>query len=278
VIAKITIVGDEGQRHAFELRAGEDTAEGEYSASHPVHREARVADHWRGNPAGNDYYSMLDWGDAIYPDRIEIDFLANWGQLRLRGMTLLDQRTAAHRALVVSSEGDYKLVHSGDVKIYENLDVLPRAFVVHEAQFLQDDHAVLAALQDEAFDPAQRVLLIGQPGSLESYGEQCEDGVQVVSYAPERVAVEVRMGCPGYLVLTDAHYPGWLALVDGRPQDILRANQYFRAVPVPEGQHRVDFRYEPTSFKVGLAMSVLALALIVGGVLWGPLRSRLSTF
>jgi len=278
VVAEISVVDDEGRRYTFELRAGKDTANGEYSASTPLHREARVVGHWRGNPAGNDYHTLLDWGEAIYPDQIAVDFLADQGQLRLRGMTLLDQRTGTHRALVVSTQGDYRLVHSGDVKIYENLDVLPRAFVVHEARFLQDDDAALAALQDEAFDPAQQVLLIGQPGSTESYGERCEEEVRMVSYTPERVAVEVRMGCPGYLVLTDAHYPGWLALVDGQPQDILRANQYFRAVSVPEGQHMVEFRYEPTSLKVGLLLSAAALASFVGGVVWGPLRSRRSIY
>ena len=191
-------------------------------------------------------------------------------------MTLLDQRTGIHRALVVSTEGRYRLVHSGDVKIYENLDVLPRAFVVHTARLLGDDDEVLASLLDEAFDPGTEVLLHGEQSSTESYGEHCEAEVVMVSYAPERVSVEARTDCPGYLVLTDAHYPGWVALVDGTPQEILRTNYYFRGVLLPQGEHVVEFLYQPTSLKMGLTLSALTAILLVAGFAWHAFRSRLS--
>jgi len=272
VVAEITVEDDEGHQQSFELRAGEDTAQGEYSTAATEHQAARVVGHWRDNPAGNDYYTLLEWGQAIYPHRIAVKVVPEQGRLRVRGMTLLDQRTGTHRALVVSTEGNYQLVHSGDVKIYENLDVLPRAFAVHEARFLETDAEVLGALRDEAFDPAREVLLIGEQGPSQSYGQDCGDEVRLVSYTPEQVRVEVEMGCPGYLILTDAHYPGWLAVVDGRPQEILRANLYFRAVPVPEGQHLVEFRYKPASLKTGLALSLFAALSIAGGVAWQLLR------
>jgi hypothetical protein len=272
VVAEITVEDDEGYDQSFELRAGEDTAQGEYSTTATVHRAARVVGHWRDNPAGNDYYTLLEWGQAIYAHRIAVTVVTEQAGLRVRGMTLLDQRTGTHQALVVSTEGDYQLVHSGDVKIYENLDVLPRAFAVHETRFLETDAEVLVALSDGAFDPTREVLLIGEQSQSQSYGQDCEDEVRLVSYAPEQVRVEVEMDCPGYLVLTDAHYPGWLALVDGQPQEILRANLYFRAVPVPEGQHLVEFRYEPASLRAGLALSLFAALSTAGGVVWHLLR------
>jgi len=272
VVAEITVEDDAGHRQSFELRAGEDTAQGEYSTAATLHQVARVVGHWRGNPAGNDYYTLLEWGQAIYPSRIAVELVTEQGQLRLRGMTLLDQRTGTHRALVVSTEGNYRLVHSGDVKIYENLDVLPRAFVVYHARFLETDAEILAALQDEAFDPAREVLLSGQQNPSQPFSDNCEDEVRLVSYDPEQVSVEVEMDCPGHFVLTDAYYPGWLALVDGQPSEILRADLYFRAVAVPEGQHLVEFRYEPASLKAGLALSLFAVLSIAGGLAWRLLR------
>ena len=68
------------------------------------------------------------------------------------------------------------------------------------------------------------------------------------------------------LVLSDLYYPGWRAVVDGRPADILRANYLMRAVAVPAGRHTVGFVYEPASFKAGIAASLaggLAIALMV---------------
>jgi len=268
VVAEITVEDNEGHHQSFELRAGEDTAQGEYATATTLHQAATAVGHWRDDPAANDYYTLLEWGQAIQPFRISVRRVTGQAELRLRGMTLLDQRTGTHRALVVSTEGNYRLVHSGDVKIYENLDVLPRAFVVRHARFLETDAEILAALRDEAFDPEREVLLSGQQSPSQSYGDDCEDEVRLVSYEPEQVSVEVEMDCPGYLVLTDAYYPGWLALLDGRPQEIQRADLYFRAIAVPEGQHLVEFRYEPASLKAGLALSLFAALSIAGGVAW----------
>jgi leader peptidase (prepilin peptidase)/N-methyltransferase len=49
---------------------------------------------------------------------------------------------------------------------------------------------------------------------------------------PERVVVEVTSTLPGFLVLTDLWYPGWIAEADGKPVEIQRADGYFRAVPL----------------------------------------------
>src|SRR5205814_7944695 len=68
---------------------------------------------------------------------------------------------------------------------------------------------------------------------------------------------------PGYLVLADTYYPGWVARVDGVEQPILRADYLFRAVAVRPGQQVVEFRYEPTSFRIGAATSGLTLLVLV---------------
>jgi vacuolar-type H+-ATPase catalytic subunit A/Vma1 len=58
-------------------------------------------------------------------------------------------------------------------------------------------------------------------------------------------------------------YPGWKASVDGDAQPIQRANYLFRAVRVPAGRHTVRFRYQPTSFRAGAAISLAALTGIL---------------
>jgi uncharacterized membrane protein YfhO len=68
------------------------------------------------------------------------------------------------------------------------------------------------------------------------------------------------------LVLSDTYYPGWRALVDGREQPLVRGDLLFRVVPVPAGQHEVVFRFEPTSIRVGLAITVVALLVAAAGL------------
>ncbi|TKJ29616.1 MAG: hypothetical protein CEE40_07695 [Chloroflexi bacterium B3_Chlor] len=272
-VAEITVTDGDGRGRSFVLRAGEDTAEGQYGAAVRQHQPARIVGQWRGNPAGNDYHTLLRWEDVIYPTNILVRFLTDHGQLRVRGITLIDERTGTHRALTVSTEGRYRLVHSGDVKIYENLDVLPRAFVVHRARVMQDDEEVIAALQEESFAPGMEVILSGEGPGLASEAEDGEDKVSILSYEPERVVIGTSLESAGYLVLTDPYYPGWRALVDGESAEILRADYYFRAVHLAEGEHVVELIYDPASFKIGVVVSLLAVLVVSGGLAWEQLRS-----
>jgi uncharacterized membrane protein YfhO len=68
----------------------------------------------------------------------------------------------------------------------------------------------------------------------------------------------------GYVIFNDSYAPGWHAWVDGKPQPILRAYGLFMAVPLfAAGHHQVDFRYEPTSFRLGLFISMLSLGFLL---------------
>ena len=70
--------------------------------------------------------------------------------------------------------------------------------------------------------------------------------------------------------MTDQYYPGWEATVDGRPTPIYRANHLFRAVSVPQGQHRVVFRFVPRSFYLGVFVALGAVATIA--ITWLSVR------
>jgi len=81
---------------------------------------------------------------------------------------------------------------------------------------------------------------------------------------PTRVALDVDTTVPATLNLADQFYPGWRATIDGSPAVIMRqaAAPIYRAVAVPPGRHRIAFRYDPASFRVGLYLACLACLLI----------------
>jgi uncharacterized membrane protein YfhO len=78
----------------------------------------------------------------------------------------------------------------------------------------------------------------------------------------------------GWLILSDAYYPGWQATIDGAPTEIHLANGAFRAISFPEGTHTVEFRYQPRSVLVGSIVSLASLLVIVIGLTITSLRSR----
>jgi uncharacterized membrane protein YfhO len=96
----------------------------------------------------------------------------------------------------------------------------------------------------------------------------------VTAYDPEQIVLEATLSAPGYLVLSDAWYPGWHATVNGEPASIERANVHFRAVSLPEGTHVVRFTYRPRSYTAGLALSTLTLMGVLVGAIWSIRKRR----
>jgi len=92
-------------------------------------------------------------------------------------------------------------------------------------------------------------------------------------YEPDRVVARSRADRRSLLVLSDVHYPGWKARVDGRDAPLERVDYLLRGVVVPAGTHRVEFRYEPTSWRAGWIISVLGLLAVTAALVAG-LRSR----
>ncbi len=94
-------------------------------------------------------------------------------------------------------------------------------------------------------------------------GESC----RVVHYDPQRVEIEVELIEPATVVLCDQFYPGWRLEVQtsGRPArsaPILHAGGLMRGCRLPAGSHRLIYRYRPTSFFLGAAISTLGWILL----------------
>jgi hypothetical protein len=189
----------------------------------------------------------------------------------LAALTLVDSRDGAFQPL---SPAPYRLIHSGDVKIYENRDALPRAFVVADWQWQPDSAAAVTAMSAPGFDPRRTAVLVGDGPAPAGNGPAPAGGgglADIVAYAPERVVVRVA-GDGGLLVLSDAHYPGWAATLDGQPVAIQAADGLFRGVFVPAGEHEVMFAFRPRSYQVGAVVSLLGMGGVVIGVV--VLRKR----
>ncbi|MDX2010856.1 MAG: YfhO family protein [Myxococcaceae bacterium] len=143
-------------------------------------------------------------------------------------------------------------------RLYRSRTALPRAFVVHDAESVTDETARQTLLGDR-YDYQSRVQLLGPAAPRVEAAGCSERAATIVRDEPRRVVVEVRSCRSGFLVLTDAWYPGWSANVDGADTPILRANHLVRAVAIAPGTHVVEFSYLPTSFLVGAALTMLGL-------------------
>ena len=222
-----------------------------------------------------EFMQLLQNQTELQYNRIAPLYTSNATALESPLLDLLNVRyVLTSPAQSITSQG-WVLVYDGEMRIYENLDVLPRAFTVAAAENLGSREAVLAALP--AHDPRETLLLeVSAP--LAGVGTPVGQ-VLTVDHGLNEVLVAVDAPAGGYLVLTDAYDRGWKAFV--RPADaaepdlaeqevtILRAYGQFRAVPLPAGQHVVRFKYTPNSVKYGLYLSFLAASVLLLGLgLW----------
>ena len=97
--------------------------------------------------------------------------------------------------------------------------------------------------------------------------------VQITEDGPDRVTLTFQSAAPDRLILEDTQAAGWRATVDGRPVPIDTDAGCLRAVAVPQlGPHRVVFTYVPTPFRLGLYLSLLTLAGLLGAAGYGAAR------
>ena len=199
------------------------------------------------------------------------------GGLTIEHVSLMDEKNNAISLAALLHRSEFSLAfRSHTVAMWENQSALPRAFIVYEAEVVQDEQ-MLARLNQSAFRPDQVVLLSeGQPLTQQDQVEVARnrESVTIAEYKSERVVVKTQTDRTGYLVLTDSWYPGWVAQVDGQTVPIQRADYIFRAVLLTPGEHTVTFEYHPLSLVYGAAITVTSLLITLVIALIGWRRHR----
>ena len=155
-------------------------------------------------------------------------------------------------------------------EVYENARALPRAWLASDVRALEEEDALkvirTGMLPDGSKWEPERTVLV-EPGSgTKLYTPPARGGSALVTrHEPNRVDVRTKADDATLLVLSENHYPGWRAYLDGRPVGVLRVDYNLRGVHVPAGEHEVRFVYRPKSLMVGAAVSLLAA---LGLLLW----------
>lgn len=89
------------------------------------------------------------------------------------------------------------------------------------------------------------------------------DSVMIKEYSPHLVSLIVETQTPNELVITDQYYPGWIAYVSGVQTPIARFEGAFRKIQIPEGRHRIEFKFRPNYFSYAI-LPLFGLILVAG--------------
>ena len=126
------------------------------------------------------------------------------------------------------------------VYLYENVNVLPRAFFVSEG----------------------------------SKGRIVPVGVKYVS--PDRRYIYIHTKQPGAIIISESFHPGWIAVENDKPIPLKPFLNTFISCHVPAGEHEVMLDFAPNSFRLGLRFTQTGLVLILLILLLQKGFSRIS--
>lgn len=147
------------------------------------------------------------------------------------------------------------------VAILKNTQSLPRAFFVSDWEVEPNETLVFEKLLDKNFTISKKILL-EQDFNQFRKGSQNHSEVHYLKYSSLESQIKVDSDQDGLLFISDTWYPGWKARVDGKLVEILKADHAFRAIPILRGSHQVKMYYDPSSFKLGLLLTLSAVIIL----------------
>ena len=147
----------------------------------------------------------------------------------------------------------YKMVANADSEIAGLSQLKPKEFIVVDKKYESN----LAGFTP-AFDSSATIKL--------------------TSYLPNYLTYQSTAKSEQLAVFSEIYYPdGWNAYVDGKLSLYFGCNYVLRAMRIPAGEHKIEFKFEPKSYatceKIALASSVL-LYLILAGALFAEFRNK----
>lgn len=180
-------------------------------------------------------------------------------------MDLLNAGELAPDILALMDVGGIITGEPGQI-VVENYPLLKdsRVRVVGCAAAIENQGQALEAVFEGGGDYYYDVLL------MTDKKPECRPGIrgkaEVLKNRNGYLKLAVSLDQEGWIFWSQTWYPGWRARIDdGGLVDVIPANYLFQAVPVPAGEHQVEFVYRPASYLWGGGVTALSLAVWVGG-------------
>ena len=182
------------------------------------------------------------------------------------------------RYVVVPGQG-------GQPMVQRNPDALGNAWFVDQYQLVDDANAEILALNE--FGPADTAIIDKRFASMVQGKNLERDSSSVITmehqkpYNPDYVVYKTKTSKEQLAVFSEVYYePDWRAYIDGKPADYFRANYILRAMVIPAGEHKIEFKNEAPTLhkwdKITLVISILMLAAMAGGLVVHYRREKIG--
>jgi len=153
--------------------------------------------------------------------------------------------------------------------VYENQNVLPKAFFVDSLITAQDPATAYNYLMPGQLDFSTTAVV--ETSDNISTSEDTAASVEVINYTGPEMTLKVSRSETGFLVLSEIYYPaGWTATLDGEEIPIYKTNYLLRGFEIPAGEHTLQLNFMPRSYQIGVMLAWISLILqLLIAALWG---------
>jgi hypothetical protein len=162
----------------------------------------------------------------------------------------------------------------GAERVIPNPGALGNAWFVSTIWHANSADAEIDTLSAANFDPRSIAVISKDFDALvsdASLGNDSAASIKLDTYTPNKLTYSYSSATPQVAVFSEIYYAGangWKAYLDEKEVPHFRANYVLRAMALPAGQHKVEFRFEPQSYytgnKIAYAGSFLLFAFVFG--------------
>jgi membrane protein YfhO len=155
----------------------------------------------------------------------------------------------------------------GSQIVLGNRTVLPKSWLVPAVITTTSTAEALGLLQSPYFNPRKAAVVESSPplpmADPNSAAPLPLQNSSVSTYAEDHIVVSATTPQNALLVLGEKYYAGWLATVDGKSAKVYPVNHVLRGVYLPPGEHKVEFIFDPLSFRVGKSLFFASMVIFI---------------
>ena len=139
-----------------------------------------------------------------------------------------------------------------------NPGALGPVWLVRAIQYVNNADEEMNALN--TFNPRDTAIVDKREQSKISFLPQYDPAalIRLVENTNDNIRYAFNAANNQFAVFSEIYYPrGWKAFIDGKEAPIVKVNYALRGLAIPAGNHSIEFRFEPVSYKTGNTISII---------------------
>jgi hypothetical protein len=146
-----------------------------------------------------------------------------------------------------------------------NPGALGNAWFVEDYRLVPNADEEIDALSN--FNPEKEAVIDQRFESFidgKTFTKDSNSFISLDKYLPNHLTYSAKCNGEKLAVFSEIYYPkGWNAYLNGKPVEHFRVNYVLRAMVIPDGEHKVEFKFEPRSYYLGNKISMAASFILV---------------